>query len=116
MIYLKLQTVLPITQLYWPILPLFKQRLPQKILRPFAEVAKKVQLETAEVMIAANNDVSADASAAMNTTTSVAKSTPAAKPAVKAAKYFKLLELRKTLPEKAWMPALFFATLIYGLG
>ena len=67
----------------------------------FAEVAKKVQMETAEVMIAAGIDVFADASAAMKIATSAAKSTPVAKPAAKAAKYFQLLELRKTLPEKA---------------
>jgi hypothetical protein len=55
-------------------------------LAAFAEVAKKVQMETAEVMMAAGNDVSADASAAMKTATSTVKSTPAAKPAAKAAK------------------------------
>jgi hypothetical protein len=55
-------------------------------LAAFAEVAKKVKMETVEVMMAACNDVSADASAAMKTATSAAKSTPAAKPAAKAAK------------------------------
>lgn len=49
------------------------------------EVAKKVQMEKAEVMMIAGYDVSADASVTMKTATFAVKSTPTVKSTVKAA-------------------------------
>ena len=116
MIYLKIQTIPPITQLYWPISPLCKQRLLQKILRPLPRWQRRSRWRRLKWWWRLAMMFLPTPQRRWRLQHPQSNTPQRGNPQQKLPSNFQLLEPCKRLPEKAWMPALsFFSTLIYGL-